>query len=384
MKAWYNLYMSPVSEQFPTLTELENLLWFTAGPGFTGLPAEEMPRSQDSELRQQLFALALQAVNRSHEFPECLGQMSAGNCKRTLKALQGGQSPHRAIPSRYGHEAEYDDEQLVLSVGSLLRSLVQLEGFTHQPPGAATQEPEMPEPLEPEAAETVRAQEQEDEQPSIDEIRLDDDQLCAAVRQGDQASFSVLWLRHRGLATAVAIKTLRHSSHSLHHDAETAVADTGLALYQALMQPGNTIRSDVLNGWVAAVARHKAIDIWRQQSRIRDEPTDEIRELEPAVEPWTASQPEEHMLELENAAAAEAERAAVRQALSTLSKKQQEIAMLYDGLGWSAERVADATNSTPGGVRVTAHRCRTKLREILALPQVTAGPNDSDDSLKAS
>jgi RNA polymerase sigma-70 factor (ECF subfamily) len=107
--------------------------------------------------------------------------------------------------------------------------------------------------------------------------------------------------------------------------------------------------------FVYGIAAHKVADAHRSASRDRANPTDSVPEFASL-----AVGPEQLALQADSATR-------MKELLQVLPDKQREILILRVVVGLTAEETADAVGSTPGAVRVAAHRALARLKaELIA------------------
>lgn len=115
---------------------------------------------------------------------------------------------------------------------------------------------------------------------------------------------------------------------------------------------------DVLR-WTYAVCNHKAADAFRVAGRApRTEPIDALSVL-PDTDPDT--DPEHHLIATE-------ETRELHHMLATLPERNQRLLWLHIGLQQTSQSVAAELGTTPGYVRVAAHRLLLALRPADADP----------------
>ncbi len=178
--------------------------------------------------------------------------------------------------------------------------------------------------------------------------------LLAGAKRGDEAAFALLWRD----ANPALLRYLRVVAGD---EPEDVASDTWATIVRGLRR----FRGDehAWRAWLFTTARRRAIDDGRRRGRMRDVPVAEVPEsvrpadqsprdpADLAIGSWTIS----------------AAIAAVRR----LPPQQAEIVMLRSVAGLSVEEVARLVGSSPGAVRVAAHRGLRRLAEELAQQGVT-------------
>jgi RNA polymerase sigma-70 factor (ECF subfamily) len=165
--------------------------------------------------------------------------------------------------------------------------------------------------------------------------------VLAAARAGDEAAFAELWRD----ANPVLLRYLRVLAPGA---AEDVAAESWVTVVRGL----HAFKGDekAWRAWLMTVARRRAIDAGRQRQRRPEEPL----EAEPAPAPDTA----ELVLERLDTEAAVA-------LVATLPPMQAEVVLLRVVAGLDVKQVAVIVGTSPGAVRVAAHRGLLRLREQL-------------------
>ncbi|MFT4044869.1 MAG: sigma-70 family RNA polymerase sigma factor [Gordonia sp. (in: high G+C Gram-positive bacteria)] len=105
--------------------------------------------------------------------------------------------------------------------------------------------------------------------------------------------------------------------------------------------------------FVYGIAAHKVADAMRAAARVKADPVEDLPEVASVV-----GGPEQRALE------ADASRQ-MRELLARIPERQREVLILRLVVGLSAEETAEAVGSTPGAIRVAAHRALAKLKDEL-------------------
>ncbi|MBE2320680.1 sigma-70 family RNA polymerase sigma factor [Solirubrobacter sp. CPCC 204708] len=185
---------------------------------------------------------------------------------------------------------------------------------------------------------------------------MDDEELLARIRAGDEAAFNALVARYGPLMLRIAL------SHTPSRAvAEEVVQEAWLGVVQGL--PKFEGRSS-LKTWILRIVANRART--RGERERRSVPFGDDR---PVVDPsrftpegaWgvpPTEWPEDRLLQAETL-----ER--VNAAIDRLPPRQQEVLVLRDVEGWQPAEVGEALNLTDGNQRVLLHRARAKVREEL-------------------
>jgi len=202
---------------------------------------------------------------------------------------------------------------------------------------------------------------------------LADEQLVAALRDGDEGAFIALVGRYGPLMLRVASTYVRTPA-----VAEEVVQETWLAVLEGI---GRFEGRSSLKTWLFRILANRAKTRGEREARClpfscvaaRGEDDDG-----PAVEPdrflgadhprwpghWAAAPgdwatvPDVRLLSQETLAH-------VRDAIAGLPERQQEVIVLRDVEGWSAEEVCNALGVSEVNQRVLLHRARSKVRAAL-------------------
>jgi RNA polymerase sigma-70 factor (ECF subfamily) len=176
--------------------------------------------------------------------------------------------------------------------------------------------------------------------------------LGGSADEPDRA-FSVLWRD----ANPALLRYLRVIAPGA---AEDIAADTWVQVVRALA----TFRGDeaAWRAWLFTIARHRAIDEGRRQSR---RPVVSVPELADVAEPGS---PDPADLVLEKLST----QAAVT-LIATLPRFQAEVILLRVVAGLDTPAVARLVGRSPGAVRVAAHRGLRRLAATLAEAGLTDG-----------
>jgi RNA polymerase sigma-70 factor (ECF subfamily) len=175
--------------------------------------------------------------------------------------------------------------------------------------------------------------------------------VLAAAQQGSEEAFSRLWRD----GNPALLRYLRVTAPAA---AEDIAAETWVQVVRGLAE----FRGDeqAWRGWLFTIARRRAVDEGRRRSRRPEAPLDEVP---PGRFPVAADAAEQAMESLGTQAALAL--------LSGLPPAQAEVILLRVVAGLDTDTVAQLVGSTPGAVRVAAHRGLRRLAQLLAKPGVT-------------
>jgi len=165
---------------------------------------------------------------------------------------------------------------------------------------------------------------------------VETDLVCAA-RAGDQEAFGLLYERFGPMVHGVLLARVPYA------EVDDLVQDVFLVAYQRLP----TLRAPAAFGsWLAAIARHRAVDFHRRPSL---EPMPESIAAEPSRSP---------------------EALAVLTAIQSLPSAYRETLVLRLVEGMTGDEIARRTGLTPASVRVNLHRGMKRLRQALDAERV--------------
>jgi len=185
-----------------------------------------------------------------------------------------------------------------------------------------------------------------------------DDALVRAAQSGDRSAFGLLYSRYARMVYGILLSSVPPA------DAEDLVHDVFL---QALPRLASLREVSKFPGWLAAIARNRAIDFHR---RAKDETSLE----DDSTSVGSAS----------IAASATASRAphtiteahVVLAAIRSLPDAYRETLILRLVEGMTGPEIAARTGLTHGSVRVNLHRGMQQLREILGQRATPAAGSD--------
>ena len=166
--------------------------------------------------------------------------------------------------------------------------------------------------------------------------RSDDSATVAAAQTGDRAAFNELYSRYVRLVHGVLLSRVHPA------DAEDAVQEVFISAWRqirSLRDPG------AFGGWIASIARNRAVDFHR-----RSEQFDDLDDRHASEE----ASPET------KAAARQAMRA-----LQALPEAYRETLILRLVEGMTGPEIAERVGMSHGSVRVNLHRGMQLLREAL-------------------
>jgi RNA polymerase sigma-70 factor (ECF subfamily) len=164
----------------------------------------------------------------------------------------------------------------------------------------------------------------------------EDDGLIRAAVEGDRGAFGELYVRYARMVHGILLARVPAGA------AEDLVQDVFMA---AMRQLRGLRTAAAFRGWLAAIARNRAIDYFRETRET--EPIDEKSESQMA--PRAASQDAFLVLDL----------------IRRLPEAYRETLMLRLVEGMTGPEIAQQTGLTPDSVRVNLCRGMKMLRELL-------------------
>ena len=165
--------------------------------------------------------------------------------------------------------------------------------------------------------------------------------LIEAVRAGDREAFGRLYALYAPMVHGILLARVPY------RDVDDLVQDVFLA---ALKRLGSLREAAAFGGWLAMIARNRAVDYYRR-ARETEELTDEM--------PVTSQRDAE----------AEHEASRMLEAVRSLPEAYRETLVLRLVEGMTGPEIAARTGMTAASVRVNLHRGMKRLREKLGLEE---------------
>ena len=203
------------------------------------------------------------------------------------------------------------------------------------------------------------------------EVDPREEQMVAALKQGDDSAFAWLVEQHHAMLVRLALRYVPDVA-----TAEDVAQETWLHVLRGLAR--FEFRSS-LKTWIVSILKNRARSRATREHRsmpIADAWLATVAVGEPAVDPdrffgsarpelmdrWASAPrgvaPEEQLLAAET-------QAIVSQAIQALPLAQREVITLRDIEGWSAADVCNALGLTETNQRVLLHRARSKVRAAI-------------------
>ena len=181
---------------------------------------------------------------------------------------------------------------------------------------------------------------------------LSDEALVALVARGDELALGQLYDRTGSVAFSLALRVLRDEAL-----AEDAVQEAFLAVWRSASRflPERSKATT----WILTLVHRRAVDLVRREQRRRSEPLEHAPETAGS---WSA----------EDAAWLRLERERVQQALRALPDQQREaIELAYYG-GFTQSELAERLGLPVGTIKSRMFNGLSRLRELLAEPEMEA------------
>lgn len=370
----------------------EDLLWGIAGNTFTGLPAEgdeaaEAPE-MDATVRAELFGRAGLALAGASEHLPDLAEADLRRHRRVLTSLEAGQEPASRLPRDLDTGERPGNDEVVMDLGRVLRSLSKQFGaasaaaalakalsaqagaaLTASAEAVATAPAMSPtEPAERLAFNPLRGYWSPAEQTYIDYDSLDDAAVTRLVAAGNEPAYLHLWRRHHAFFMNVASSYVPGNwiSTSRRELIEDGLTEAFVAMHTGIVNGQfQADEAGAFKGWAARVVRNQAVNVMRLAGRWRETITDDIVGVERMMaspydeDPVTA---DDHTDDIHPTVWATPAHVAVANALmADMTDREHTVFMHYMVGDESAEEVAQRLGSSPGAVRVQAHRLRPML-----------------------
>jgi len=156
-----------------------------------------------------------------------------------------------------------------------------------------------------------------------------------ASREGDRSAFAGLYDRYGRFIHGLLLARVRRD------DVEDLVQDVFLTAWRCLDELKEPA---AFGGWIATIARNRAVDFHRRTAEVVELPDD---------------------LPARGTASARADARAVLEAIRSLPEAYRDPLILRLVEGFTGQEIADRTGLTPASVRVNLHRGMKLLREKL-------------------
>jgi RNA polymerase sigma-70 factor, ECF subfamily len=190
----------------------------------------------------------------------------------------------------------------------------------------------------------------------------DDDRLVAErIAMGDEAAFAVVYDRHSPLVYGAVVRFVGDRE-----AAAEVVQDAFMALWRRAHQFDAS--SGSLAGWLLGIARHRAIDRYRAESRRPTAAAVSLADSFTNAEPVFAEAPAGFGADIDPTEVAELHwrQSVVRTLVADLPESERDVLMLAYGRGLSQTEIAERTGTPLGTVKSRTRRALAHLRLRLA------------------
>jgi RNA polymerase sigma-70 factor (ECF subfamily) len=171
--------------------------------------------------------------------------------------------------------------------------------------------------------------------------------VVKAAREGDHSAFGRLYDRFAPMVHGILLARVPAG------EVDDLVQDVFLLAFTRI---GSLRQEAAFGGWLAAIARNRAVDFYRRPREVTETADQESHEPIPRD-------------------ARRDEAANVLEAIRTLPEAYRETLILRLVEGMTGPEIAARTGLTPGSVRVNLHRGMQQLRRVLGDPQGLGCPS---------
>jgi RNA polymerase sigma-70 factor (ECF subfamily) len=190
----------------------------------------------------------------------------------------------------------------------------------------------------------------------------DDDRLVAErIAMGDEAAFAAAYDRHAPLVYGAVVRFVGDRE-----AAAEVVQDAFMALWRRAHQFDAS--SGSLAGWLLGIARHRAIDRYRAESRRPTAAAVSLADSFTSAEPVFAEAPSGFGSDFDPTEVAELHwrQSVVRTLVADLPESERDVLMLAYARGLSQTEIAERTGTPLGTVKSRTRRALAHLRLRLA------------------
>lgn len=185
----------------------------------------------------------------------------------------------------------------------------------------------------------------------VPQMELSDDELVAAVKNGDHASFESLIVRYQPRVFAIARKHAR-----LQVEIEDIVQEVFIKAFRKI----DSFRGDApFEHWLMRLATRTCYDFLRKHQRNRENALADITDDE---QRWMEAHQDR---EADDQSDLHAAQSLLQKLMSSLSPEDQMVIRLLDIENKSVKEIADLTGWSKSLVKVRAFRARGKMRKLV-------------------
>ena len=188
----------------------------------------------------------------------------------------------------------------------------------------------------------------------------DDDRLVAErIGMGDEAAFAAAYDRHASVVYGAVVRFVGDRE-----AAAEVVQDAFMALWRRSHQFDPAAGS--LAGWLLGIARHRAIDRYRAESRRPTAAAVSLADSFAGAEPVFVDAPARSAIDPTEMAELRWRQSVVRTFVADLPESERDMLMLAYGRGLSQAEIAERTGTPLGTVKSRTRRALAHLRLRLA------------------
>jgi RNA polymerase sigma-70 factor (ECF subfamily) len=195
----------------------------------------------------------------------------------------------------------------------------------------------------------------------------DDQQVVERIAMGDELAFAQAYDRHSALVYGAVVRFVGDRE-----AAAEVVQDAFMALWRRARQ--FDAASGSLAGWLLGIARHRAIDRFRSESRRPTAAAVSMADAFAGVEPYTIGGADSTAIDPTDVAELRWRQSVVRTLVADLPDAERNVLLLAYGRGLSQAEIAERTGTPLGTVKSRTRRALAHLRTRLAnVPDIADG-----------
>jgi RNA polymerase sigma-70 factor (ECF subfamily) len=193
----------------------------------------------------------------------------------------------------------------------------------------------------------------------------DDDRLVAErIAMGDELAFAAVYDRHSPLVYGAVVRFVGDRE-----AAAEVVQDAFMALWRRAHQ--FDAASGSLAGWLLGIARHRAIDRFRAESRRPTAAAVSLADSFSGAEPTYVDLPAASAVDPTDVAELHWRQSVVRTLVADLPDGERDVLLLAYGRGLSQAEIAERTGTPLGTVKSRTRRALAHLRgQIASVPDL--------------
>jgi len=195
----------------------------------------------------------------------------------------------------------------------------------------------------------------------------DDRQVVERIAMGDELAFAQAYDRHSALVYGAVVRFVGDRE-----AAAEVVQDAFMALWRRARQ--FDAASGSLAGWLLGIARHRAIDRFRSESRRPTAAAVSMTDAFAGVEPYAVSANDTTTIDPTDVAELRWRQSVVRTLVADLPDPERNVLLLAYGRGLSQAEIAERTGTPLGTVKSRTRRALAHLRTRLGnVPDISDG-----------